>query len=94
LESWLILKDGVSASLFVAMLGLLMTMVAGVAHGAGFAPGRAGLAGLGHCISATTGQWGAQSIAARVALAGPVIPARSKCAKFWLKMANGGAACG
>lgn len=42
-----LLADGVSASLLASLLGLLMTMVAGVIHGAGLAPARADLMAWG-----------------------------------------------
>ncbi len=42
-----LLADGVSASLLAAVIGLLMTMVAGVIHGAGLATARADLLAWG-----------------------------------------------
>jgi len=36
----MLLADGVSASLFAALLGLMLVLVGGVAHGAGLLPGR------------------------------------------------------
>ena len=52
-----ILTDGVSASLMAAVIGLLLTLVAGVAHGAGFLPGRPTLLawGTGFLLPLVTG---------------------------------------
>ena len=52
-----ILADGVSASLMAAVIGLLLTLVAGVAHGAGLLPGRPTLLawGTGFLLPLVTG---------------------------------------
>ena len=52
-----ILTDGVTASLMAAVIGLLLTLVAGVAHGAGLLPGRPTLLawGTGFLLPLVTG---------------------------------------
>ena len=80
-----ILKDGVSASLFVAMLGLLMTMVAGVAHGAGFAPGRPDLLAWGIAFLLPLVSGALSQLLPVWRWPGPVIPARLEMRKILAK---------
>jgi hypothetical protein len=79
-----VLKDGVSASLFAPSVGLLMTRCWLVLHMApGLMPTRPSLVGLGR-IFAATGERGAQSVVAGLALAGAGDSGTRHHAQNWL----------
>jgi len=77
-----LISDGVSASLLTATLGLLMTMVAGVVHGAGMMPTRPGLLawGVGFLLPLVSGALSQLLPVWR--WPGPVIPERLEMRKI------------
>jgi len=77
-----LISDGVSASLLTATLGLLMTMVAGVVHGAGMMPARPGLLawGVGFLLPLVSGALSQLLPVWR--WPGPVIPERLEMRKI------------
>ena len=77
-----LISDGVSASLLTATLGLLMTMIAGVVHGAGMMPARPGLLawGVGFLLPLVSGALSQLLPVWR--WPGPVIPERLEMRKI------------
>lgn len=74
----LLLRDGVTASLLAAVAGLMLTLGAGVAHGAGLMPGRPSLLawGVGFLLPLVTGALSQLLPVWR--WPGPQIPARAE----------------